>query len=99
MAVWVILSYISYVSGSLGHYLLPARREGGENARRDSPPPIEQDATDRMLDGRSGDRRPPTTRLAYGPPRRLARGAASLGTAPPRAAPPYQGLQMRLVGA
>ena len=27
MAVWVILSYISYVSGSLGHYLLPARRE------------------------------------------------------------------------
>jgi hypothetical protein len=41
----------------------------------------EQDATDRMLDGRSGDRRPPTTRLAYGPPRRLARGAASLGTA------------------
>ena len=87
MAVWVILSYISYVSGSLGHYLLPARREGGENARRDSPPPIEQDATDRMLDVDDLET-DGLLRRGWRTGHRAASPAAPPRSAPPRAAPP-----------
>ena len=85
MAVWVILSDISYVSGSLGHYLLPARREGGENAPRFAPSKSKTRPTGCSMDDLETDG---LLRRGWRTGHRAASPAAPPRSAPPRAAPP-----------